>query len=61
MNVEELIVRLRIEEDNRCSKKRVSSQSEIKAKAVEHSQSSKFKKKTSKEFNLGPKRIISKK
>ena len=61
MNVEEKIVRLRIEEDNRRYEKRVSSQSEIKANVVEHGQSSKFKKKTSKGFNLGPKGGISKK
>ena len=61
MKVEKLIVRLTIEEDNRRSEKRVSSQSEIKANIVEHGQSSKFKKKTSKGFNLGPKGEISKK
>ena len=61
MNVEELIVRLHIEEDNRHSEKRVSSQFGIKANVVEHGQSSKFKKKTSKGFNLGPKVGISKK
>ena len=55
MNIEELIVRLRIEEDNGRSEKRVSSWSKIKANVVEHGQSSKFKKKTSKGFNLGPK------
>ena len=54
MNVEELFVRLRIE-DNMRFEKRVSSQYEIKANVVEHGQSSKFKKKTSKGFNLGPK------
>ena len=48
MNVEELIVRLRIEEDNRRSEKRGSFQSEVKANVVEHGQSSKFKKKTTK-------------
>ena len=61
MNVEELVVRLRIEEDNKGSEKRVSSQFELKANIVEHGQSSKFKKKTSKGFNLGPKGGISKK
>ena len=61
MNVEELIVRLRIEEDNRRSDKRVSSQSQIKANVVEYGQSFKFIKKTSKGFNLGPKGGISKK
>ena len=55
MNVEELIIRLRIKEDNKRFEKRVSSQSEIKANVVEHGQSSKFKNKTSKGFNLGPK------
>ena len=44
MNVEELIVRLRIEEDNRRFEKRGSFQSEVKANVVEHGQSSKFKK-----------------
>ena len=61
MNVEELIVRLRIEEDNMHSEKRISSQSKIKANVVEPDQSSKFKKKTSKGFNLRPKGGISKK
>ena len=61
MNVEELIVRLRIEKDNIRFEKRVSSQFEIKANVVEHGQSSKFKKKTSKGFNLRPKGGISKK
>ena len=61
MNVKELIVRLRIEEDNRRSEKRVSSQFEIKANVVKHGQSSKFKKKTRKGLNLGPKGGISKK
>ena len=60
MNVKELIVRFRIEEDNKISEKRVSSQFEIKANVVEHGQSSKFKKKTSKGFNLGLKEGISK-
>ena len=36
MNVEELIVRLRIEEDNRRSEKRGSFQSKVKANVVEH-------------------------
>ena len=45
MNVEELIVRLRIEEDNMRSEKRVLSQFEIKANVVEHGQSSNLKKK----------------
>ena len=61
MNVEELIVRLRIEEDNRCSEKRGSFQSEVKANVVEHGQSSKFKKRTTKGVILGPKGGISKK
>ena len=61
MNVEELIVRLRIEENNRRSEKMGSSQSEIKASVVEHGQSSKFKKKTNKGFNKGLKWGISKK
>ena len=61
MNVEELIVRLRIEEDNRRSEKRGSFQSEVKANVVEHGQSSKFKKRTTKGVILGPKGGISKK
>ena len=48
MNVEELIVRLRIEEDNKRYEKRGSFQSEVKANVVEHGQSSKFKKRTTK-------------
>ena len=61
MNVEELIVRLRIEEDNRRFEKRGSFQSEVKANVVEHGQSSKFKKRTTKGLILGPKGGISKK
>ena len=61
MNVEELIVRLRIEEDNRRSEKKGSFQFEVKANVVEHGQSSKFKKRTTKGVNLGPKGGISKK
>ena len=49
MNVEELIVRLRIEEDNMRSEKRVLSQSKIKANVVEHGQSSNLKKKKKKD------------
>ena len=61
MNVEELIVRLRIEEDNRHFEKRGSFQSEVKVNVVEHGQSSKFKKRTTKGVILGPKGGISKK
>ena len=61
MNVEELFIRLRIEEDNRSSEKRGSFQSEVKANVVEHGQSSKFKKRTTKGVILGPKGGISKK
>ena len=61
MNAEKLIVKLQIEEDNMRFEKRISSQYEIKANVVKHGQSSKFKKKTSKGFNLGPKGGISKK
>ena len=56
MNVEELIVRLRIEEDNRRSQKRVSSQYDIKANIVEHGQSSKFKKKNKQRVQSNSKR-----
>ena len=63
MNVEELIVRLRIEEDNMHSEKRVLSQSEIKANVVEHGQSSNFtkKKKDNQRVQFRTKRGISKK
>ncbi|XP_073270454.1 uncharacterized protein [Primulina huaijiensis] len=62
MNVEELIVRLRIEEDNKSSERRLFSSTAAKANVVEHGQSS--KKRTffsSKRLNLGPKGGISKK
>ena len=44
MNLEELIVKLRIEKDNRDSEKRGFNPSTIKANVVEHGQSSKNKK-----------------
>ena len=53
MNLEELIVRLRIEEDNRGSKKR-GFNPVAKANVVEHGQSSKNKK-TKAKSKLGPK------
>ncbi|KAL5567734.1 hypothetical protein UlMin_024309 [Ulmus minor] len=62
MSIEDLVVRLRIEEDNRCSEKRGYNLSVAKANVVEHGQSSKFKKKKSnKGPKLGPKGGVSKK
>ncbi|KAL5557276.1 hypothetical protein UlMin_039512 [Ulmus minor] len=62
MSIEDLVVRLQIEEDNKCSKKRWYSLSMAKATVVEHGQSSKFKKnKSSKRLKLGPKGGVSKK
>ncbi|KAL5582887.1 hypothetical protein UlMin_015329 [Ulmus minor] len=62
MSIEDLVVRLRIEEDNRCFKKRGYNLSVAKANVVEHKQSSKFKKKKSnKGPKLGPKGGVSKK
>ncbi|KAL5547869.1 hypothetical protein UlMin_003100 [Ulmus minor] len=56
MSIEDLVVRLRIEEDNRCSEKRGYNLSVAKANMVEHGQSSKFKKnKSNKGPKLGPK------
>ena len=52
--MENLIVRLRIEEDNRKSEKRGSTAVDPKANVVEHSQTSK-KKKNTKGSKLGPK------
>ncbi|XP_074560084.1 uncharacterized protein LOC141816146, partial [Curcuma longa] len=59
MNIEELIVRLRIEEDNRSSDKRSFTQSMVKANVVEHGEGSKRKK--SKYSKMEPKGGISKK
>ncbi|XP_074579060.1 uncharacterized protein LOC141835562 [Curcuma longa] len=59
MNVEDLIVRLRIEEDNKSSERKMFSQATIKANVVEHGQSSKWK--NSKSFKIGPKGGVSKK
>src|SRR4051812_3374143 len=53
MTMEDLIVRLRIEEDNRKSEKRGSTAVDPKANVVEHSQTS--KKKNTKGSKLGPK------
>ncbi|KAL5582045.1 hypothetical protein UlMin_014487 [Ulmus minor] len=62
MSIEDLVVRLRIEEDSRCSKKRGYNFSVVKANVVEHGQSSKFKKnKSNKGLKLGPKGGFSKK
>ena len=54
MNLEELIVRLRIEEDNKGSEKRKFNPAAAKANVVEHRQSSKNKKIKAKP-KLGPK------
>ena len=43
MNLKELIVRLRIEEDNKCSYKKVFNPNDAKAKVVEYGQSSRNK------------------
>ncbi|XP_042460838.1 uncharacterized protein LOC122044420 [Zingiber officinale] len=43
MNLEELVVRLRIEEDNKNSERKLFSQATVKANVVEHRQSSKRK------------------
>ena len=45
MSIEDLVVRLRIEEDNKCSEKMGYDLSMAKANVVDHGQSSKFKKK----------------
>ncbi|KAL5792962.1 hypothetical protein ACOSP7_001556 [Xanthoceras sorbifolium] len=56
MNLEELIVRLRIEEDNKRSEKKGSSQYEAKTNVVELGKNSKFKSnKSGKWSKLGPK------
>ena len=58
MSIEDLVIRLRIEEDNRESKKKVAhNPNEAKANFVEHGQSSKFKKGNNKGkgTKLGPK------
>ena len=59
MNLEELIVRLRIEEDNRGSEKKGFHPVVAKANVVEHGQSSKNKK-TKAKPKLGPKGGVSK-
>ncbi|KAL5564037.1 hypothetical protein UlMin_033784 [Ulmus minor] len=62
MSNEDLIVRLRIEEDNRCSEKKEYNLSVAKANVVELGQNSKFKKnKSNKRHKLGPKGGVSKK
>ena len=60
MNLKKLIVRLRIEEDNRDSKKRGFNPAASKANVVEHGQSSKNKKTKAKQ-KRGPKGGVSKK
>ncbi|KAK1419831.1 hypothetical protein QVD17_29199 [Tagetes erecta] len=66
MTVDELVVRLRIEEDNRLALKESQMQPLAKANMVEHGQSSKghngFKGKgKAKDVNLGPKKYVKKK
>ena len=64
MSIEDLIIRLRIEEDNRGSKKKwAHNPSEAKANFMEHGQSFKFRKANNKGKNtkLGPKGGVSKK
>ncbi|XP_073057013.1 uncharacterized protein [Primulina eburnea] len=63
MNVEELIVRLRIEENNKSSERRLFSPVAAKANVVEHGQSSKKRtfSSSSKRLNMGPKGGVSKK
>ena len=64
MSTEDMIIRLRIEEDNIGSEKKgVHNPSEAKANFVEHDQGSKFKKsnKKGKGTKLGPKGGVSKK
>ncbi|XP_073138938.1 uncharacterized protein [Henckelia pumila] len=61
MNVEELIVQLRIEEDNKSSEKRLYSPSVAKANIVEQKKSSKAKKFAAGGSKLGPKKYTFKK
>ena len=64
MRIEDLVIRLRIEEDNKgYEKKMVHNPNEAKANFVEHGQSSKFKKANNKgkDTKLGPKGGVSKK
>ena len=64
MSIEDLIIRLCIDEEIRgFEKKRAHNPNEAKANFVEHGQSSKFKKANNKENDtkLGPKREVSKK
>ena len=64
MNIEDLVIRLCIEEDNRGSEQKVAhNPNEAKANFVEHGQSSKFKKVNNKGkcTKLGPKGGVSKK
>ena len=64
MSIEDLVIRLRIEEDNRgCEKKMAHNPNKAKANFMEHSQSSKFKKGNNKGkgTKLGPKGGVSKK
>ena len=62
MSIEDLIIRLRIEEDNRGSEKKMAhNPNEAKANFLEHGQSSKFKKGNNKgkDTKLGPKGGVS--
>ena len=64
MSIEDLVIKLRIEEDNRGFEKRMTHNSnEVKANSVEDDQSSKFKKDNNKgkDTKLGPKGGVFKK
>ena len=64
INIEDLVIRLHIEEDNRGSEKKMThNPNEAKANFMEHGQSSKFKKGNNKgkDTKLGPKGGVSKK
>ena len=64
MSIEDMVIRLRIEADNRGSKKKMAhNPNEAKANFMEHGQSSKFKKANNKGkvTKLGPKGGVSKK
>ncbi|XP_073120603.1 uncharacterized protein [Henckelia pumila] len=61
MNVEELIVRLRIEEDNKSSERRLYSPNVAKANVVEHKKISKEKRYAGRGSKLGPNKDMFKK
>ena len=60
MTIEQLIVRLRIEEDNRRSERRFTAASNVKANVVDHEQGSKNRKANKSGSKLGQKGGISK-